>query len=1627
MDSLEVKPTPPSGFVLDTPGYIPTPPSGFLLDKPGYPSTPPPGFSLDTAAEKVLGGEIGQVIGRPPRELEPKPGLGYIAKETARGTVEDIKTALMNLLKQGGQFMKYSVLGIQEPEQAAAEFYAPTPAATEAVPKTVGRGLLETAKGLGKLGGEYALFAPKTLINLAKNPRKQIIEDPLGTLFTLSVLKGLIPGKAGAAVRPQEFLTKEELGTAFKEGLAGFPEVKFEPEVITTDVLNRYNATLQKMTETSARQPEEITTWPEMPRVRKAETSPELRKFYEETKAVEEEARKPLSINVKQETDGSLTITQTLPTGPPAKIEGLPPGFNERAEMRLVGASVDRKLPQLKMLSEQGWNIEVDPDWKTAKITSKTEPFTGEIKELGGRTIWRASKPTESITVQPKTGRPVELRELQGEVPESLYRGKSEIGEHYKGFQTGIDYVKPVGSEKFYTFRYAEDVSRFDIKKAAKPMPTPEVRPQPEAVKPIEVAPPPAKPVPMPAEEPGILYRKPPEAPKAAPELPKGPPEAEARAGAVAGKAIEGGAASRVAIPEAKPKIEAKPIEKPPLEEMSPERVKTFEKEIEDRLLNRKELTPEQKEYLKKHQAYEEIERPAVEELIEEEAPIEEVPKGAPRERLVKVTIKTPSGDFTQEITESSVERIKGYAKKLKIDERVSVGSPYLGKWGETLPPKQIETLLKEVMRDVKTLKPEVWEKYSGYPFWPETQKAYKKIKSEQRIKRAVKLEEIRQELQKTPEGKVEWMYLETERQLKEKRTPTFKKAIATTKRTTLDTSANVKNTLLKDLGQEGKEAVMRHDLIAGASAKAERFIKKAEDKIYKGLSKEEEGLLNRAIQSRRTIGIEKYKIKQGRLGFEEELKRRKEIEHPHGLTEMEHQRYTEKNIPKKINERADAYFGEMKKVLDDLLDEGLISEKEHKDLVSKGDYSPRRFIQYIDPDNTYTISGKTITVPDSGLKALDEGSIQVMELNSRELLNQVISRTHSRIFRNRANKALYELADKVPDNGIVKEAKIIRYSEEGNPVYQPAPAGYAKLKTVIEGHAKEMLMPDEYAREWVTRDPLVNQKMATIIGWLSGSKILKTMATGINPGFAITNLPRDIVHIWLTTSDYSSFLPKFGAQMARDLLTVSKDAILRRGRWENYIDEGGGMSFLTYQGRPFSNQVKGVGLLQKVLGYIGETSEILTRLSLRERAIRNGKPPTEATWTARNYLDFSQGGNVIKALDTGVPYLNASVQATRGLFRAAAQRPGQTILKVAQLGTLATGLYLANRYGNRECWDSIPDREKVNSFIITTPFKIKDKAGNERHFYFKIAKDQSQRILCTVFENLMAKALGEKVDGDQIAAAVQDFLPIIPDQNIPPTIDAFLGYVANKDFWRREDIWKGPEVAPREEYTVYTDPAIREIAKKVGASPERLDYAMSQIFTRGNIYTSLVKGGLNSLFDDLSDKDRQTATEKILAAVPDIKRVFNMTPPYKPQEIKELKEAKVEESTRRYAQKRELEQMAQKFYTKLYDEKTRDQEQYDKIKTFIRSQPQEDKERLAKWFVNYGKVYDIPDRSWWMQLGDMPPETRATVFWNKYHESSPEKQEEMKKIVRKIPGMLSERFSRRFDLLLHKWEQEYE
>ncbi len=122
--------------------------------------------------------------------------------------------------------------------------------------------------------------------------------------------------------------------------------------------------------------------------------------------------------------------------------------------------------------------------------------------------------------------------------------------------------------------------------------------------------------------------------------------------------------------------------------------------------------------------------------------PVEEelkLPKG--REMLVKVSVETPLGDIEKlgEIPESRLESIKNYAKKLGIEKKLKVGSPFVGKYGEILSPAQQEIFMKEVIRDVKKKPKSEWQKwtepgddikdlYAGLPMTPEAKKFGEKI-----------------------------------------------------------------------------------------------------------------------------------------------------------------------------------------------------------------------------------------------------------------------------------------------------------------------------------------------------------------------------------------------------------------------------------------------------------------------------------------------------------------------------------------------------------------------------------------------------------------------------------------------------------------------------------------------------------------------------------------------------------------------------------------------------------------------------------------------------------------------------------------------------------------------------------
>lgn len=849
-----------------------------------------------------------------------------------------------------------------------------------------------------------------------------------------------------------------------------------------------------------------------------------------------------------------------------------------------------------------------------------------------------------------------------------------------------------------------------------------------------------------------------------------------------------------------------------------------------------------------------------------------------------------------------------------------------------------------------------------------------------------------------TGASKVELMYDEAEVAAQQIGKTTPGQIVGSLKRKFVDVSGNLKSKLLKQ-GDLGKKAVIQHDLIAGANPKAIQEIEAISGRIFGGLTEAEQTYLNRIIQSRRTIAIENYK----------------KIKHPKKLGATEHQEWLNSLSPElsqKLNQRADTYFSTMRNQLDKLKAEGLINQEAYDALVATGDYSPRQFLQHVDPEITHTFGSQKITTPSSGIKRLAGGSEGLLNNDASALLSQVVARTEARIFRNRANQALYNLAQVEPENGVVQLAKVARKTKDGSIIYQKAPTGHDKISVMIDGAPREMIMPSEFAREWVMRSPEITPQLANMLGWVSGSKVLKPMATGLNPEFALTNMPRDIAHIWLVTQEYSPTLPRAAAQMALDIAKVSKDAILRRGRWTDYINEGGGMEFLTHQGR-VTGKLKGtIGEIQKVLGWFGETSEIMTRLALRERALTNGVAADEATWIARNYLDFSQGGSWTKAADTVIPYLNASIQGTRGIVRASIQDPSTFAYKSAQVGLLATGLYLANKNQNPEAWAQISDREKVNNWIITTPFSYKDKDGTKRHIYFKIAKDQGQRVISTVFENLMAKHQGEDVNVDQIAQSVQDAIPIIPTEMLPPSMDAILGYAANKDFWRMEDIWKGPDVSPEAEKTRWTHPAYGTLGEMAGISPERTKYALSQFFTRGNIYTSAAGYAWNQLFEGLPEDEKEKITQEVLNS-PFVRRVANETDPYY-QYGTDIKDIDRKESTRKYEQNKQLDDVSIQHYDGFIG--------LDGVKEFIKGEPKGDQRRLWDRHRRMGKIHELPDKRWWLELSGMRnPESKALVFWNRWRTEDDEKQKELERTARQIPNLTGPKFFKKFKDLKQK------
>jgi hypothetical protein len=677
-------------------------------------------------------------------------------------------------------------------------------------------------------------------------------------------------------------------------------------------------------------------------------------------------------------------------------------------------------------------------------------------------------------------------------------------------------------------------------------------------------------------------------------------------------------------------------------------------------------------------------------------------------------------------------------------------------------------------------------------------------------------------------------------------------------------------STIKRELEKEGAvDAIHKLVLREGSTALADQKFQDAKSAIFKPMERRDYNLFEEYIAAKRTVEATERQAERG-----VELKSPFTVDAARQWLQSTYQtKYTAEQRAR-VERASDQWWSTMREQLAELRKGGLIGEEAYQSLLKNHrNYSPRRFIQFIDPI-TGTPGGEKKF--DSGVQALDKGSEQALVTDPLFLLSHVVTRTQSRIFKNRANLTLHALATQNPDNAVVR---VLGRGEQ-------ARRDEGTVGVFVDGNLVEMAMPRNLAVEWNKESPAISQDAATWLQWITGTRVLKTLATGVNPEFAISNVPRDAAYAWFNSGQYNSMLPVGMFQLAKDYAATIKDAAKKTGAWRDYLRDGGGMSFLTTQGRlhqkaRIEGQGNVVSTVSNILAYLGETSEAATRLAVRRRAMLNGKTPEEATFIARNMLDFSQGGRMTKAADNAIPYLNAAVQGTRGTFREFKSNPAQASFKAAQLAALGYGMAYAASALAPELWDSLSEREKATKWIIPLGFSTRDKNGELRHAYIAIPKDQFQQVFAAIGQSTV-DAMAGKPWSQQMITATSSLMPVESASLAPPVLNSALAYFGNYDTWTKEKVWQGYDnISPRNEFTWRTAKAARDVssaAKSAGIeiSPDRLATAVTKIIPTSNPVGTL----LMSVYDIPADLRVNNSLVEQLQNMPGARLVIRFSSP---------------------------------------------------------------------------------------------------------------------------------------------------
>jgi hypothetical protein len=410
--------------------------------------------------------------------------------------------------------------------------------------------------------------------------------------------------------------------------------------------------------------------------------------------------------------------------------------------------------------------------------------------------------------------------------------------------------------------------------------------------------------------------------------------------------------------------------------------------------------------------------------------------------------------------------------------------------------------------------------------------------------------------------------------------------------------------------------------------------------------------------------------------------------------------------------------------------------------------------------------------------------------------------------------------------------------------VYPAAFGAKDSVRVMRDGVAHHYEIADPFLMEAVTA---LYYTPSPLMAPLAKMKKLLTFSVTVNPAFKVRNLLRDSISAMgqadLSYNPFKNVAQGWKASSNKSQTYASMLAsggLMRFGTMENSerihakIEQLGGK--MAGAGEMHTLKVA-MENLWDAYNELGDKSENANRAALYEQLIAKGKTHAEASFMARDLMDFSMSGKwpLVRFLTQTVPFLNARLQGLYKLGRAAKEDPRRFANIAAAVSLASLGLMMA--YGDDDDWKKREDWDRDNYWW----FKIGDTA-------YRIPKPFELGAIGTMAERTAELMFSKEMDAprflDRLGFMVSQTFSLNP---IPQALSPLVDVYANRDAFTRRPIenFSDEKLPPADRY----DERTSELGRFLGQlglpeplsllkgeyralSPKQLDFMLQGYFS---------------------------------------------------------------------------------------------------------------------------------------------------------------------------------------------------